>query len=155
LERWADKRAEQADVSGLRILLELAADTLGLGAPGELTPEALDRLLLEEFPNAVVADAEDVPSVLAAARTLVDFLAETGAVSADGTVRLRAELTRIEPDFVAAVAEAASADEVSVAEALAQLMYGDGVDLSDGAAVERWSEQFDALPEEERAVRVS
>lgn len=155
LEQWAEEHADQTDVGGARILLELAAETLELRGAGELTPEGLERLLLAEFPGVVVADTEDVPSVLAAAHALVEFLAAGGAVPAEVAERMRTGLTRIEPEFAAAIAAAAEGHEVSAAEVLAQLMHGDGVDLADEAAVQQWSEEFNALPEAERVARVS
>ncbi|MGH3392892.1 MAG: hypothetical protein ACRDOO_28840, partial [Actinomadura sp.] len=155
LEPWAQERAEQIDVDGVRILLELAAETLRPGTAAELTPEGLRRLLLEEFPGAVVADSEDAPSVLAAADALVEFLADTAGMEDAAAERLRAELVRVEPELPAALAAAAERHETSVAEVLARLMHGDGVDLTDEEAVQRWSEEFNALPEAERLTRVS
>lgn len=162
LERWADGTGSPGDadgagvdVGGVRILLDLAAETLKLGAATELTPEGLRRLLLEEFPGAVMADSEDAPSVLAAAGALVEFLAETAGMGDAEAERLRAELTRIEPELPAALDAAAERYETSVAEVLARLMHDDGVDLTDEEAVQRWSDEFNALPEAERLTRVS
>ncbi|MBC6461449.1 hypothetical protein [Actinomadura sp. HBU206391] len=155
LERWAERRDGRTDVGGARILLELAADGLGLRAAGELTPDGLDRLLLQEFPSMVAAGSDDVPAVLAAGHELVDFLADSGAVPADGAERLRVRLAGIEPEFAAAMAAADDLDQESAAEMLTRLMRADGVDPADEAAVRRWSDEFSALPEEEQVARIS
>ncbi|GAA2100303.1 hypothetical protein [Actinomadura alba] len=155
LERWAGRRDGETDVGGVRILLEIAADGLGLRGAGELTPERLDRLLLEEFPSMVAAGPDDVPSVLLAGRGLVDFLAESGAVGFEEAERLRERLADIEPEFADAMEAAEELEQESAAEMLDELMLADGVDPDDEAAVRRWSEEFSALSEEEQISRFS
>jgi hypothetical protein len=155
LERWAGRRDGETDVGGARILLEIAADGLGLRGPGELTPEHLDRLLLEEFPTMVAAGSDDVPSVLSAGRGLVDFLADSGAVGSAEADRLRARLAGIEPEFTDAMEAAEELEQESAAEMLDELMLADGVDPGDDEAVRRWSEEFGALTEEEQIARFS
>jgi hypothetical protein len=153
LTEWAGKRDGEFDLPGAGLLLELAQEGLGLSGAAELGPEELQRLLLEEFPDAVVAGPDDVPAVLATAEALVDFLAETGAVPAERTRALRAELERLEPEFTEIIAENDAADQAAAFEVLARMMKADGVDLTDEEAMERWVREFEALPEEERNAR--
>ncbi|WP_155884976.1 hypothetical protein [Actinomadura flavalba] len=151
LGRWARENNAGVDEPGARLLLELARDELGLRGRDALDAAALRALLLEVFPETVVADADEVPAVLATVRALVSFLAATGAAHADA---LDAELTALEPEFTDAVAETAAAERDDAAQVIAGLMAADGVDAADTAAAERWMAAFEALPEEERYARV-
>jgi hypothetical protein len=153
LTEWAGKRHGEFDLSGAELLLELAQEGLGLSGVAELGPEELRSLLLEEFPGTVVAAPDDVPAVLATVGSLVDFLAGTGAVPADRPAALRAELRRLEPEFIEIIAENDAADQEAAFEVLARMMRADGVDLTDEKAMERWVQEFEALPEEERNAR--
>ncbi|MBW8480928.1 hypothetical protein [Actinomadura parmotrematis] len=149
--QWADGRDDDtADAQGVRLLLELADEELGLRGPEDLDAGALRGLLLEVFPAAVVADADEVPAIVATVRHLIAFLAERGV--ADGAA-LTAELGRLEPEFAAAVEAADSTERRAAAEVLTGLMRDDGVDPADPAAAERWLAAFDALPEQERFER--
>jgi hypothetical protein len=151
---WADKRHGELDLSGAELLLELAQEGLGLSGAAELGSAELRGLLLEEFPDTVVANPDDVPAVLATAGTLVDFLAETGAVPPARADELRAELKRLEPEFTEIIAENDAADQEAAFEVLARMMRADGIDLTDDKAMERWVRDFEALPEEERNARM-
>jgi hypothetical protein len=155
LERWARDHDEDFDVDGARLLLELARGDLGLTAPAELRSAQLRALLLEVFPDVVVASPDDVPAVLATGHGMVDFLAGTGAVPAADATRLHAELDRIEPEFAEVIAATDAADREVAAEVLAQMMRDDSVDVTDEAAVERWIKEFETLPEQERFARTA
>jgi hypothetical protein len=153
LTEWAGKRRGEFDLAGAELLLELAHEGLGLSGVAELGSEELRSLLLEEFPDVVVANPDDVPAVLATAGTLVDFLGETGAVPPGRPEILRAELKRLEPEFTEIIAENDAADQEAAFEVLARMMRADGVDLTDEKAMERWVREFEALPEQERNAR--
>ncbi|MFI6522526.1 hypothetical protein ACIBF1_43735 [Spirillospora sp. NPDC050679] len=156
LRRWADERAGEhgaMDVQGARLLLELAQEELGLAGPGGLTPELLRRLLLEVFPDTVVAGADEVPAILATLGRTVEFLRDAGELDAARAAALEEELDRVAPEFAGIVAAADTAERQTAAEVVTGLMAADGVDLDDGAAVERWVREFEALPEEERYAR--
>jgi hypothetical protein len=155
LAQWARDHDEDLDVDGARILLELAYGDLGLPAPGRLRAAQLRTLLLDVFPDIVVASPDDVPGVLATGRSVVDFLADTGAVPAGAAAELRAELDRIAPEFTELIAATDAADREVAGEVLAQMMRDDSVDVTDEAAVERWIKEFEALPEEERFARTA
>ncbi|QFG25868.1 hypothetical protein [Actinomadura sp. WMMB 499] len=153
LRRWADERGEKLDEQGTRILLELMRDELGLPGPGELTPERLRSLLLEVFPEAVVAAADDVPTVLAALRGVVGYLRDSGTVTAPDAAALESEIDRVAPEFTEIVGDFDDAEQRAAAEVVAGLMQADGVPMEDREAVENWVREFESLPENERFAR--
>src|SRR5437868_1579292 len=126
---------------------------MGLAGPGELTPEGVRELLLEVFPESVVAGADEVPAVLDTLRSLVAFLRDVSAISPAAAADLASEVERVAPEFAAAVAAADTAERQVAAEVVAGLMRADGVALNDQDAVETWIREFEALPEDERYVR--
>lgn len=153
LRRWADERDEALDEQGTRILLELARDEMALPGPEALTPEGLRELLLEVFPESVVAGSDDVPTIIDALRRVVAYLGDTGAVTAPDAAGLEAEIDRIGPEFADLVAEIDTEERQAAAEVIGGLMQADGVSLDDQEAVEAWVREFEALPEEERYAR--
>jgi hypothetical protein len=157
LTRWAREHDDGLDVDGdgVRLLLELAASDLELTAPDRLRAPQLRALLLDVFPEVVVASPDDVPGVLAASRTIVDFLDGTGAVPPDAAKELRAELDRLAPEFAELIAATDAADREVAADVLARMMRDDAVDVTDEAEVERWIKEFESLPEEERFARTA
>ncbi|HEU5159826.1 MAG TPA: hypothetical protein VFU43_22715 [Streptosporangiaceae bacterium] len=155
LTRWAGEHDEDLDADGARLLLELAASDLELTAPGQLTGQRLRALLLDVFPEVVVASPDDVPGVLATSRTIVDFLDDAGVVSPAAAKELRVELDQLAPEFTELIAATDAADREVAADVLARMMREDSVDVTDEAAVERWIADFEALPEEERFARTA
>jgi len=154
LDRWADKAAGDVDVHGIRLLLDLARREPGLDGPGDLTPERLRRLMLQTFPEQVVAEVADVPSILDTARAMVDFLADAGRLAADAEA-LRRELTALEPRLTEAIARIDEAEREVAGEVVRGMMLADGVDLDDERAVQAWLEDFERLGEEERIDRAT
>ncbi|GAA2578796.1 hypothetical protein SMC26_37005 [Actinomadura fulvescens] len=166
LQRWADGRADaddgpiddladlrRVDVQGALLLLDLAREELRLTAPADLTPERLRELLLDVFPDEVVAGADEVPAILATAGTLLEFLGESGAVPAGQAAALRAELDRLAPEFAELVARTDTTERQAAAEVITAMMVADRVSLDDQDAVEEWVRAFEALPEDERYAR--
>ncbi|MFB4307816.1 hypothetical protein [Actinomadura sp. GTD37] len=153
LRRWADERGEALDGQGVRILLGLAREEMGLAGPEELTPEGLRTLLLEVFPETVVAASDDVPTVLDALRKIVAYLGDTGAVTAPAAAALAAEVDRAAPGFAEVVAAVDSEERQAAAEVIGGLMQADGVSLDDQEAVDAWVRDFEELPETERYAR--
>ncbi|POM24061.1 hypothetical protein BTM25_26880 [Actinomadura rubteroloni] len=151
LRRWTDEHDEPVDVQGVRLLLDLAREEIGLTGPDALDPAALRRLLLEAFPAAVVAEAAEVPAILTAVGHLVAYLGARG--HADGAA-LTAALAEIAPRFARAVADAETDERRAAAEIMTALMRADGVDPADQAAADGWVAAFEALPERERYARV-
>lgn len=155
LESWAAGRDDEIDIAGARLLMEIASDSLELRSPAELTLGGLNALLLEAFPHVVVVGTDDVPSVLAAAGSLIDYLGESETLPGDRATALRVELDRLAPEFAKIVSEADAGEQEAAAGVLAGMMEDDGVDLADEAAVRAWVERFEALPEEERFSRAA
>ncbi|MGH3242989.1 MAG: hypothetical protein ACRDNL_21605 [Spirillospora sp.] len=153
LRRWADERDEALDEQGARILLELLRDEMGLPGPEALTPEALRELLLNVFPESVVAGGDDVPTVLDALHRIVAYLRDTGAVPAPAAAELETEIERTGPAFADLVTEMDTEERQAAAEVIGGLMRADGVSLDDQEAVDAWIRDFEALPEEERYAR--
>ncbi|MFF0525961.1 hypothetical protein ACFYTC_45335 [Actinomadura nitritigenes] len=153
LRRWADERGEKIDGQGAQLLLDLAGREMGLEGPDALTPAALRGLLLEVFPDTVVAGADEVPSVLDTLRLIAAFLGDTGVVPGERAAELAAEIERLAPEFTEVVAATDSAERQVAAEVVAGLMDADGISLDDQPAVEEWMREFEALPDEERYAR--
>ncbi len=155
LTRWAREHDEDLDVDGARLLLELAKSDLELTAPDQLGAPRLRALLLDVFPEVVVASPDDVPGVLATSRTIVEFLDGAGAVAPETARELRAELDRLAPEFTELIAATDAADREVAADVLARMMRDDSVDVTDEAEVERWIKDFESLPEDERFARTA
>ncbi|NKZ06186.1 hypothetical protein [Actinomadura latina] len=153
LRRWAGERGEKLDEQGASILLALAREEMGLAGPEELTPDGIRELLLEVFPDTVVAASDDVPTVLGALRTIVDYLRDTAAVPAPAAAALAAEIDRAEPEFAELVAAVDSEERQAAAEVISGLLQADGVSLDDQDAVDAWVREFEELPEPERYAR--
>ncbi|WP_149257362.1 hypothetical protein [Actinomadura sp. K4S16] len=153
LRRWSDERGEALDEQGVRILLDLAREEMGLAGPEALEPRHVRELLLEVFPESVVAGRDDVPTVLDALRGIVAYLRDTGAVAEAAAGGLEAEIERTGAEFAEVVAAVDSEERQAAAEVVAGLMQADGVDLDDQAAVDAWVRDFEAQPEEERFAR--
>jgi hypothetical protein len=153
LRRWADGRGETLDDQGVRILLDLAREELELPGPDALTPPGVRELLLEVFPESVVAGRDDVPTILDALRRIVAYLRDTGAVPEAGADALEAEIDRTAPEFTEVVIAVDSEERQAAAEVIAGLMQADGVSLDDQEAVDAWVRDFEERPEEERYAR--
>lgn len=153
LRRWADERGETVDGQGALILLGLAREEMGLAGPGELTPDGIRGLLLEVFPETVVASGDDVPTVLDALRKIVAYLRDTAAVPAPDADALAAEIDRVGPEFAEVVSAVDSEERAAAAEVISGLLEADGVSLDDQEAVDAWVRAFEALPEAERYAR--
>jgi hypothetical protein len=153
LRRWADEHGETVDGQGVGILLGLAREEMGLAGPEELTPDGIRGMLLEVFPETVVAASDDVPTVLDAFRKIVDYLRDTGTVTEPDAAALAAEIDRTGPEFAEVVAAVDSEERQAAAEVVSGLLQADGVSLDDQEAVDAWMREFEALPEPERYAR--
>ncbi|WP_157963675.1 hypothetical protein [Actinocorallia populi] len=146
-EAWAATRGG-ADLHGARILVELA----DLNRTAELDGELLREILLEDFPENVVAGPDDGPAVLGAARDLVAYLAEGGELDGARVRELEGVLDTVGPEFTEAL-EASAENDGNAAELFLRMMAADGVDPDDEAAVEAWAREFEALSDEEKLER--
>jgi hypothetical protein len=148
---WAADRGEQADLAGVRILLELA-EGIGVSDAARIGPDELREVLVTEFPEQVSARPEDVPAVLGACTSLVDFLEGTAEIGGQQAADLRSMLVSVEPEFEEAVA-AAESGEGAAAELFFTMMRDEDVDITDDAAVKEWITAFQELSDDEQAAR--
>ena len=146
-EAWAAAKGG-ADLHGARILVELA----DLNRTAELDGALLREILLEDFPENVMAGPDDGPAVLDAARDLVSYLAEGGELEEARVRELNEVIDAVGPEFTAAL-EASSENDGNAAELFGRMMTADGVDLDDEAAIEAWVREFEALSDEEKVER--
>lgn len=108
LRAWGRARDVEVDADEVRLLCDYASDYLNVNELGDFTPETFDELLLSIYPRKVIAPPESAPETVAAARTLVDFLQETGSVDEATATAMRERLADIEPRMPAALADEAN-----------------------------------------------
>ncbi|WP_204020612.1 hypothetical protein [Sinosporangium siamense] len=105
LRAWGRSRDQGVDVDEIRLLCDYASDYLGVNELGDFTADTFDELLLSIYPRKVIAPPESAGETVAAARTLVDFLVESGHSPAGLAADMRATLDRIEPEMPIALAD--------------------------------------------------
>ncbi|MGW4798847.1 hypothetical protein ACWEPC_41165 [Nonomuraea sp. NPDC004297] len=105
LRAWGRAREVEVDADEVRLLCDYASDYLNVNELGDFTPETFDELLLSIYPRKVIAPPESAPETIAAARTLVAFLAEGGRVSGGTAGRMRERLDDIAPRLPEALAD--------------------------------------------------
>lgn len=108
LRAWGRTRDVDVDADEVRLLCDYASDYLGVDELGDFTPETFDELLLSIYPRKVIAPPESAPETIAAARTFVDYLGESGRASAPSVARMHERLDDIEPRMVEALADPAN-----------------------------------------------
>jgi len=139
---WAKETADAAagDPDGVRLVLELMRDYLGIADPRDLGPGDLRTLLLSVFPRKItVFDREGVFEATQDVHDLLRFMAETGQVSS--VARLERELSEILPDFPDAMMNPAN---WGMARSFMQEMDSDGVDINDQGAVDQWIASYNS-----------
>jgi len=146
--RWAgttDRKLNgdpEEDASELDTVFSLMPDYLGIDAPSGLTSGCLSELLLDVYPRKVtVLDRKDVACTIPALRDLTSYLADTAAITTGTARAMDRALDEIERDFADAVMDPA---RWGPATAIMHAMHRDGVDISDGAAVDAWIAQQNA-----------
>lgn len=102
---WGRSRGVAVDIDEMRLLCDYASDYLEVTTLGDFAPETFERLLLDIYPRKVITPPESAAETIAAARSLVDFLQDTGEVDAAAAARMRARLDEIEPEMPAALAD--------------------------------------------------
>ncbi|MDR8413497.1 hypothetical protein MTP10_32770 [Nonomuraea sp. 3-1Str] len=105
LRAWGRARGVEVDADEVRLLCDYASDYLDVNAPGDFTPAAFDELLLSIYPRKVITPPESAPQTVAAARTLVDYLQDTGGASAAVAGEMRDRIDDIEPRMSDALAD--------------------------------------------------
>lgn len=124
------------DIAELITVFDLMPDYLGIAAPSALTPGNLNELLLSVYPRKItVLNREDTAFTIPAMRDLTAYLADAGTITPAAAQALARELDKVEPDFADAVM---NPDNWGLATAMMHAMHGDGVDISDSAAVDQW-----------------
>jgi hypothetical protein len=102
---WGRSRGVAVDIDEMRLLCDYASDYLEVTTLGDFAPETFERLLLDIYPRKVITPPESAAETIAAARSLVDFLEDTGEVGAEAAASMRAKLDEIEPEMPAALAD--------------------------------------------------
>ncbi|MEU6413429.1 hypothetical protein [Microbispora sp. NPDC046933] len=105
LRAWGRERNVEVDVDEVRLLCDYASDYLEVNELGDFRPGAFEELLLEIYPRKVIAPPESAPETVAAARTLVEFLLDTGEIGSKTAARMRETIDRIEPEMPRALAD--------------------------------------------------
>ncbi|SDG82776.1 hypothetical protein SAMN05421505_108162 [Sinosporangium album] len=105
LRAWGRSRGLDVDVDEIRLLCDYASDYLGVNQLGDFTADTFEELLLSIYPRKVIAPPESASETVAAARTLVDFLLDSGHSSAELATGMRARLDGIEPEMPDALAD--------------------------------------------------
>ncbi|MBB6344036.1 hypothetical protein FHU36_000545 [Nonomuraea muscovyensis] len=108
LRAWGRARGVEVDADEVRLLCDYASDYLNVDEPGDFTPETFDELLLSIYPRKVIAPPESAPQTVAAARTLVDHLEDTGQVCGRTAAAMRERIADIEPRLPEALADEAN-----------------------------------------------
>ncbi|GLW21070.1 hypothetical protein DI270_024910 [Microbispora triticiradicis] len=105
LRAWGRERNVEVDVDEVRLLCDYASDYLEVNELGDFRPGTFEELLLEIYPRKVIAPPESAPETVAAARTLVEFLLDTGEIGGKTAARMRATIDEIEPEMPRALAD--------------------------------------------------
>lgn len=144
----AGRSRQPADV--LEVVAGAGVDYLcdyGPGDPLRWNPVAVELFLLDWCPRKLAVDRDAIEGFPAALRALVRF---TGRRAGLGE-HLIAETTRAVDRFRREFAEAmADPRRFGPAKAMFVQMLAEGVDVRDPAAVQRWVEDFNSRPFEER-----
>ncbi|MEU4574118.1 hypothetical protein ACBI99_04820 [Nonomuraea sp. ATR24] len=108
LRAWGRGRGVEVDADEIRLLCDYASDYLNVNELGDFVPATFDELLLSIYPRKVIAPPESAPETVAAARTLVDYLQESGAVSGETAALMRERLSDIATRMPGALADTAN-----------------------------------------------
>ncbi|MEV4010222.1 hypothetical protein AB0J35_06970 [Nonomuraea angiospora] len=108
LRAWGRAREVEVDADEVRLLCDYASDYLNVNELGDFSPDTFDELLLSIYPRKVIAPPESAPETVAAARTLVDYLSEAGAVPEPTAVLMRHRLDDIAARMPEALADPAN-----------------------------------------------
>ncbi|MEN3538538.1 hypothetical protein AAH991_25735 [Microbispora sp. ZYX-F-249] len=135
LRAWGRERNVEVDVDEVRLLCDYASDYLEVNELGDFRPGTFEELLLEIYPRKVIAPPESAPETVAAARTLVEFLLDTGEIGSKTAVRMRETIDRIEPEMPRALADTS---KFGMAKSLFSAIGPDSLELdaAQGASAE-------------------
>ncbi|MFC0861016.1 hypothetical protein ACFHYQ_01770 [Sphaerimonospora cavernae] len=105
LRTWGCEKGVEVDVDEVRLLCDYASDYLEVRELGDFRPGTFEELLLEIYPRKVIAPPESAPETISAARTLVEFLLDTGEIGGKVAIRMRETIDEIEPEMPRALAD--------------------------------------------------
>ncbi|SEG84134.1 hypothetical protein SAMN05444920_105317 [Nonomuraea solani] len=108
LRAWGRAREVEVDADEVRLLCDYASDYLNVNELGDFTPETFDELLLSIYPRKVIAPPESAAETVAAARTLVVYLRETGKADEPTAARMGERLDDIAARMPDALADTAN-----------------------------------------------
>ncbi|WP_067128350.1 hypothetical protein [Microtetraspora malaysiensis] len=145
LRAWGQEKDVEVDVDEVRLLCDYASDYLEVNELGDFRPGTFEELLLEIYPRKVIAPPESAGETVAAARTLVEFLVDTGEIGAKTADRIRVALDEIEPEMPAALADTS---KFGMAKSIFSAIDADSLDLADPLAVQRAVDELDGLDED-------
>ncbi|WP_155356161.1 hypothetical protein [Acrocarpospora macrocephala] len=133
LRVWGNEKGVEVDVDEVRLLCDYASDYLEVHELGDFRPGTFEELLLEIYPRKVIAPPETAPETVAAARTLIEFLVETGEIATKAAARMRATLDRIGPEMPAALADTS---KFGMAKSIFSAIGADSLELGDPLPVQ-------------------
>lgn len=107
----------------------------------------VEDLLLGYFPHKVALDDEDLLRVAPDIADFLGFLDRRGLLSGDPLADLQATARGLAPEFIDAMTDPA---HYGMAKGLLDQMRAEGVDPSDESDVQRWLDDFNSRPFEER-----
>ncbi|MGW4643974.1 hypothetical protein ACWEN6_36015 [Sphaerisporangium sp. NPDC004334] len=105
IRAWGRSKDVVVDADEVRLLCDYASDYLDVSELADFTPGTFEQLLLDIYPRKVIAPPESAAETVAAARTLVDFLLESGEIGTKMAARMRAKIDEIAPEMPAALAD--------------------------------------------------
>ncbi|WP_214413646.1 hypothetical protein [Sphaerisporangium fuscum] len=105
IRAWGRSKNVAVDVDEIRLLCDYASDYLDVGELSDFTPGTFEQLLLDIYPRKVIAPPESAAETVAAARTLVEFLLESGEIGTKMADRMRVKIDEIAPEMPAALAD--------------------------------------------------
>ncbi|WP_066935934.1 hypothetical protein [Microtetraspora fusca] len=145
LRAWGREKGVEVDVDEVRLLCDYASDYLEVNELGDFRPGTFEELLLEIYPRKVIAPPESAGETVAAARTLVEFLVDSGEIGAKTAERIRVALDEIAPEMPAALADTS---KFGMAKSIFSAIDADSLDLADPLAVQRAVDELDGLDED-------
>jgi hypothetical protein len=131
IRAWGRSRDVAVDVDEVRLLCDYASDYLDVSELSDFTPGTLEQLLLDIYPRKVIAPPESAAETVAAARTLVDFLLDTGEIGTKMAARMRSKIDEIAPEMPAALADTS---KFGMAKSIFGAMGADGDGTLDAGA---------------------
>lgn len=117
------------------------------GDPLRWSPIGVELFMMDYLPRKVSLDAGEIRNVPSVLKAWVRFSLAKRGLEKRWIKETQAAVDRWAPAFKK---EATNPDNFGPAKAISQAMMADGVDFADQRAVDRWIEEFNQRPFEER-----